>query len=139
MDFTSTIAYSCRYGDNALNVFGKYDVLWENSESDYQGHAHFFGKKDGAYVAYEWSYGSCSGCDGWEADGSTDEQIEKEMHDSAVWLDNVEQLRTWYEMLQTEFDKRMYRWDSYDEFGRLNAIRKELGMEPLPKKEDNDE
>lgn len=140
MNYYDTIARTCRYGDVAETVFGDFDVLWENSESDYQGHASIFAKSlDGGYVAYEWTYGSCSGCDGWEADGTSDDAIAKEMRDSAVWLADVSELGRWYLMLEKAYNENTGWRDYYDQRGKLNAIRKELGLEPLPEKESNDE
>jgi hypothetical protein len=99
MKWNETIASECRYGSIAGEIWGDYEILWEDSESDYQGHASFVAKKGNKYCFYEWHYGSCSGCDGWEADGKTDEDIEKEMRDTALWMDGEKALRKWLDML----------------------------------------
>jgi len=99
MKWEETVASQCRYGDNAEVIWGDWDILWEDSEADYQGHASFFAEKDGKFCFYEWWYGSCSGCDGWAADELTDEQIEKEMQETALWLDSKEEVLKWLEML----------------------------------------
>jgi len=95
MNFDATTASSCRYGGVASDIWGDWDVLWEHSYADYQGHARFLAVKDDIYVFYEWSYGSCSGCDAWEAANYSDEQIEAEMRDGAITFSSVEDVRTW--------------------------------------------
>jgi hypothetical protein len=86
MKWDKTVASSCRYGEVAGRIWGDWDVLWEDSEADWQGHASFLATKDGKYAVYEWWYGSCGGCDGWEADGADDDRVEKEMRRDAQWF-----------------------------------------------------
>lgn len=150
MKWNETTASECRYGDIAGEIWGDWNVIWENSEADYQGHASFVAEKNGKYCFYEWWYGSCSGCDGWEADGASDETIEREMRDTALWMDSKEDLKKWLDMLtgNPRSNADMSRGGGLA-FGidflsggirdRINAIRKELGMEPLPEKEGDDE
>jgi hypothetical protein len=99
MKFEDTIAYTCRYGEIANEVWGDWDILWEDSEADYQGHAKIFATKDGKYSYYEWWYGSCSGCDTWEAADLGDEAIEAEMKDTALWFKDRAQLKIWINSL----------------------------------------
>lgn len=145
MKWNETTASECRYGEIAEKVWGDWEILWEDSEADYQGHASILAKKDNRYSFYEWWYGSCSGCDGWEADGSTDEQIEAEMCDTAMWFDSKKELKKWLDMLTGNplSNHNMERGGglaagidmlSGGVRGRINAIRKELGMGPLPEK-----
>jgi len=142
MKWNETVASSCRYGDVAGNVWGDWNILWEDSESDYQGHASFLAEKDGRFCFYEWSYGSCSGCDTWEAEGFDDARVEQEMRDGALWLDTEEQLRNWLEMLESGNKLPAGNYGSgglafYIDalsggyIGRINAIRKFLGMTEL--------
>lgn len=80
MKWNDTTASSCRYGSNAEVIFGNADIIWESSEAGYQGHANILAHMpDGTFVHYEWTYGSCSGCDSWERAEMNDEQIEAEM------------------------------------------------------------
>lgn len=140
MKWNETTASQCRYGDNAKEVFGSWEILWEDSENDYQGHATILGKKGGAYVFYEWHYGSCSGCDTWEDAGLSHEAIEKEMRDTAMWFDSKKELKEWLDKL--EGNPISNRGDgglagSLDILsgalrGRIEAVRKALGMPPLP-------
>jgi hypothetical protein len=82
MRWQDTVAATCRWTDAALIALSDalavdedrldLDVIWENSESDYQGSVEVLAR-------YEWdnkriallvyNYGSCSGCDSYE--GST--------------------------------------------------------------------
>jgi len=95
MRWEDTEAAECRYGDIAGEIWGDWEIIWENSEADYQGSASFIAYKDGTYVYYEWDYGSCSGCDTWEAANYTDEQIEKEMRRDAVEYHSMRDLVSW--------------------------------------------
>lgn len=87
MKWTETVANGCRYGENAGNIWGDWEVLWESSEADYSGSADFVAYKDGLFVLYDWSYGYCSGCDEWESLGLGDDEIEAEMRHEAVEYD----------------------------------------------------
>src|SRR5689334_16344805 len=100
MKFLNSVAVSCRYGDIAARIWEGWELVWEHSEADYQGFASFVAKhEDGRYVFYEWTYGSCSGCDGWEAAELTEEQIEDEMRQEAMWFRNSLEFMIWLEML----------------------------------------
>ena len=142
MKWNETIASTCRYGEIAGIIWGGWEIIWEDSESDYQGHASILAKKGNRYSFYEWWYSSCSGCDGWEADGKDDAAIEKEMRDTAIWFSSKKELKRWLEMLDSKDPRsntNMSRGGALA-FGidalsgglldRINAIRKELGMEP---------
>lgn len=90
-----SVAATVRYGDNAVAAFGgEAEVIWESGDpADYQGSANILLRtEDGRFVHYEWSYGSCSGCDTWEANGSSDDAIESEMRNTAAWFDDRETL-----------------------------------------------
>ncbi len=147
MKWLETTADKCRYGEIARVIFGDWEILWEDSEANYQGHASILAKKDNQYAFYEWWYGSCSGCDGWEADDATDAQIEKEMRDTTIWFESKQELKNWLDRLDgnprsnTNMDRGgalAFGLDflSGGLLGRINAIRKELDMPPLPEKED---
>lgn len=83
-------AAECRYGENALDAFGPdSEVIWEASEADYQGSANILIRTaEGRFAHFEWTYGSCSGCDEWEDRGLSDVEIETTMRDTAVWFDD---------------------------------------------------
>ena len=87
MKWSDTVANDCRYGDVAALVWGDCDIVWEDSEADYQGHASIVARHpDGTFSFYEWQYGSCSGCDYWEGCELSDAEIEAEMRKDAVYF-----------------------------------------------------
>ena len=87
MKWSETIASTCRYGEIAGRIFEKAEIIWEKSESDYQGSANILAfMPDKTFIHYEWTYGSCSGCDEWEARGLTDDQVEEEMRKTMAVL-----------------------------------------------------
>jgi len=93
MRWEETEASECRYGGVVEGIFGEGNVLWENSYSDYQGYANILVlMPDGRVGYYHWSYGSCSGCDSWEAEGLTDSQIAAEIRATTAWFSNVEEV-----------------------------------------------
>ncbi len=76
MRYENTVAYFCTYGDDATHLFEGWYILVEDSEADYQGHAAVLAEKDGLLRYLSWEYGSCSGCDEWEA---TEADVPREM------------------------------------------------------------
>ena len=80
MKYQDTIAATCRYGDCLGEILKDADIVWEDSLADYQGSVDILASMpDGTFVHYEYSYGSCSGCDDWEARSLSDSQIVEEM------------------------------------------------------------
>lgn len=141
--FSDGDSVRCRYGSIAEGVWGDWDLIWEDAEVDYQGHASFLVKKGNKYVFYEWHYGSCSGCDGWEAADATNEEIAQEMQERAAVFNSKKELKGWLNMLEGKDPRSNASMDeggglafAVDIFSggprnRINAIRKELGMPPL--------
>jgi hypothetical protein len=125
MRFSDTIASQCRYGEIAESLWNSWDVIWEDSEADYQGHAAFLLKKGSDYTFYEWFYGSCSGCDEWERENLSAEEIATEMMQYAMTLHGREELATWLMMLEQTHPK----FDSLENVAetKIAAIRTELG------------
>jgi len=81
--WADTIASGCRYGDVAERIFKDAEIIWEHSEADYQGYANVLARlKNGHFIHLSWTYGSCSGCDEWEARGLSDDDVEQEMRRS---------------------------------------------------------
>ena len=94
MKWDETVASRCRYGDVAGNIFGNSNIIWEDSENDYQGHARILAQMEsGVFVHYEWSYGSCSYCDEWESRELSGKQIEEEMRREMTVINNVKILK----------------------------------------------
>lgn len=99
MNWDQTIASKCRYGRTAGRLFENAEVIWEHSEADWQGFANVFAKlPDGRFCHYEWTYGSCSGCDEWESRGLSGNDVEKEMRRSAAYFDNADQVRSYLKL-----------------------------------------
>lgn len=85
MKWSETVASKCRYGEVAAKIFGEGEVVWEHSDHDYQGFANLLVKMpNGSWIHYDWTYGSCSGCDEWEARDLSDEQVEAEMRRAMI-------------------------------------------------------
>jgi len=93
--------FSGRYSEileNVLDRLGAEKILKEEYEDDYQGYIDVdVLLKDGRVFSYEYSYGSCSGCDSWEAMDYSIEQIEAEMLTEATFFDNIDQYNKWKE------------------------------------------
>lgn len=103
MKWNETIASKCRYGEIAGEIWGEAEIIWENSLDNYQGYAVFLAAMpDGSFSYYEWSYGSCSGCDEWEAADYSDEEIERLMRNNAAWLKDAEVTKRFFH-LEGEF------------------------------------
>lgn len=104
MKYNETTAYQCRYGEVAERIWGTSEILWEQSYADYQGEAAILAlMPDGQLCFYEWTYGSCSGCDGWEAAGLSDEEIEQEMRDSSVYFGTFDELLEFFKLPEQDF------------------------------------
>lgn len=127
MRWDETVASQCRYGEIAGRIFGDTEVIWERSENDYQGGADVIARApDGTYRQYAWSYGSCSGCDEWEATKASDDAIEAEMRRATATYTR-ETLDSWRHMLETKMRPGFYEED----LSRVNALRQELGLPTL--------
>jgi len=112
MKWSETTASKCRYGDIAERIFGEAEVIWEHSEADWQGFANILvHMPDGRFGHYEWTYGSCSGCDEWEnlrvsgADPySSDyyerrqDAVEQIMREATAWFDDEATLRRYLQL-----------------------------------------
>lgn len=106
--WSATIASKCRYGDIIGAIFAESEVIWEHSENDYQGFAAVLvSMPDGTFIHYTWSYGSCSGCDEWEARELSEDQIRTEVIKSmAVLPDSVAMKK--YLKLDEEYKEAKY-------------------------------
>ncbi|MFN7132244.1 MAG: hypothetical protein ACK4N5_09180, partial [Myxococcales bacterium] len=136
MMFDETVAFRCRYGSAAARVFGHMEVLWEQSEDDYQGSARVLAKDGEKYVDFGWSYGSCSGCDDWENRELTEEQVAEEMRQAAGVYESKEHLAGLLKMLEQRADEMWARSRHTDDIvdGLVGAIRAELGLPQLAPK-----
>lgn len=101
MRLSESVAATARYGGDAEAVFGAdAEVIWEASSADYQGSCNVLLRlPDGRFAHYEWTYGSCSGCDEWEASGADVQEI---MRDTAVYFDDTATLRRYLRLEDEE-------------------------------------
>jgi len=93
------IVEGCRYClelGTALQRVGATKLLFLNYTSDYQGSVDISALlSDGRVFSYEYSYGSCSGCDGWEANESSSDVIVAEMIKEATYFDSESSWKMW--------------------------------------------
>lgn len=88
----------CRYAENAFSLLAGHEILAFEGYYDYQGSARVLAKRlEGIegfyeYLYVDWSWGSCSGCDDWEARNLTDDEIIEEMRRSAARFETLEQV-----------------------------------------------
>lgn len=93
-------AAECRYGEGVVALYGDWEVVDDRSYADYQGQVWLVARKrdlagGDLYVHVEFSYGSCSGCDDWEARDLSDEAIVEEIRDKCSLLMDVETFKEW--------------------------------------------
>jgi len=104
MKWNETIANQCRYGEVAERIWGTSEILWEQSYADYQGEAVILAlMPDGQLCFYEWTYGSCSGCDDWEYRCLSDSEIEQEMRNTAVYFGTFDELLEFFKLPEEDF------------------------------------
>lgn len=104
MKWNKTTASECRYGDIAAMIWGTSEILWEQSYADYQGDAAILAlMPDGMLCFYEWTYGSCSGCDDWDYRRLSDQQIMQEMKDSAVYFGKFDDVLDFFTLPDEDF------------------------------------
>jgi len=98
-DHIEEIVEDCRYCHQlgeALRQVHAVRLLFLNYVSDYQGNVDISALlSDGRVFSYEYSYGSCSGCDSWEAEEASYEDVVAEMIKSATYFDSEESWKGW--------------------------------------------
>lgn len=99
--FGETEAAQCRWSEYAEEIFGDWDVIWDNSQADYQGSVEFLAHKDGKFGYLSYSYGSCSGCDSWE--DMEAEKVREEFQRMAEFFEDVHALKKFAD--QVNYDK----------------------------------
>lgn len=114
-------AYGGRWSEYVLDGWQDAEVLYEAGEADYQGSAEVLAVQrtswDGdKYIYASWSWGSCSGCDGWE--DLPDAQVRAEATKCTLVMDKP-LLAAWRDMLWLA-NKHGYT------DGLIKAINKEL-------------
>ncbi len=94
-------AASCRWAEEVFGQYFDWDVIDDKSYRCYQGDVYLIATDGTKYIFVEYSYGSCSGCDGWDAfeDKRTPVseilEIQGSMNDCVLVLDNEEQYQEW--------------------------------------------
>ena len=70
------------------------EVVFSTGRNDYQGSVAIVAKlDDGRWLHYDWSYGSCSGCDhwenvmGWDDDAERRQEVINEIQNGAAIMD----------------------------------------------------
>lgn len=91
-----------RYTDNLKSVIeklgGGVEFLRKEYEADYQGSVDVdILLNDGRVFSYYYGYGSCSGCDEWEARELSDEEIEAVILQECTIFDTRESYEQWRE------------------------------------------
>ncbi len=87
--------YSEVLSDVVFNLGGE-KVLRLDYEGGYQGHVDIdVLLSDGRVFSYKYWYGSCSGCDEWEARDLSDEQIGEVMLQEATFFASIDAYNDW--------------------------------------------
>lgn len=85
--------------ENVINNLGGTEVLRLSYYSGWQGDVDIdVLLLDGRVFSYQYYYGSCSGCDDWEARYLDDDDIESEMLQDATIFDNIDEYNKWIDM-----------------------------------------
>ena len=100
MDFAQMVSQlgNCRYSECAFSLLAGHEILAFEGESDYQGSASVLARRTGAvegfyeYIYVAWSWGSCSGCDQWEDQNLSADQIIEEMRKTAGFFETLAQV-----------------------------------------------
>lgn len=120
-------AMKARWSELAALGLEEATVIAAAGDSDYQGEGAYLvkpseGWRDDEYVFFEWSYGSCSGCDGYE-DMGEQERIATFVNGRVVY--NRTTLAAWADLLRTEIDDER-DWDTLKRSVLVTAIDAEL-------------
>jgi hypothetical protein len=97
MKFENLEASGCRWSEVVATNWGDWDFIWEEATVDYQGSARLLATKEGRFMYIEWSYGSCSGCDGWE--DMSEEDRERDFKNMAEYFENMYELKKFKEQV----------------------------------------
>jgi hypothetical protein len=104
MRWSETVAAQCRWSEYAEELFHDWNVIWDNSTADYQGHGEFVALKNERVAYVYWSYGSCSGCDGWE--GVPEQEVRKDFLNGVDYFESFKEFEQWVEFRNNEELKR---------------------------------
>lgn len=78
MKVKDSTAYKCRWSEEFLKGLEEFEVVKDNSESDYSGKVDLicYDLSSDSYIYIQYYYGSCNYCDGYE--DMPEEQLEEE-------------------------------------------------------------
>lgn len=122
--FVNSESANCRWSECVEPHLGDWTVLWEEAYVDYQGGTKLLATKDGHYAYVEWSYGSCSGCDGWE-DMAEDRRLE-DFKNMIEYFDTNEELKRFCEQVNYGEDfefavgRALLDYEIEEELGKQN-------------------
>jgi hypothetical protein len=97
-NFKDSVASQCSWSEYAEELIGDWDMVWENSYADYQGHANILASDGKMFRWIQWDYGSCDYCDAYEGMSHEERQEEfkneltMEFKDVSVLLNYIEGL-----------------------------------------------
>ncbi len=114
-----TIAYKCRWSENAEYLFEDWTILIDCSENYYQGEVCILAVKNNEYRFLEYSYGSCSGCDIYEE--LENDEIQKEFKKLTITFPNTKALCD-----QLDDVNVAYKDPDYGYYDGLEKIKLEL-------------
>lgn len=122
MKWEETVAFQCRWSEVVIEVLGaNLDIVWECSESGYQGSANIVAIDhiNNTVIHYEWTYGSCSGCDTWES--LEDAVVRDEIGKTVIRLVDRDTVKAYFQQY-SPFDVQSYKHISPSEI--LEALEK---------------
>lgn len=87
--------------DEVINLIGGKEVLRIEYESDWSGYVDIDVLLDDNRVfSYKYNYGSCSGCDEWEANELDKNDIKEIMLQESTIFDNIDSYNKWRLMVE---------------------------------------
>lgn len=104
ISWKDTIASRCRWGEYAEELIENWDILWEDSESGWEGAACVLAYRMGQFRYISWFYGSCSGCDIFE--DMKEEEIREAFKRNMLHFDDVNKFCFWINMLRSTGDDK---------------------------------
>lgn len=93
MKVKDSVASRCRWSEEWIDPYLDWDVIEDNSLDDYQGEVDIIFTDGCRYVFIEYSYGSCSVCDGFEE--LSEEQRQREFKDLTLLFECKDEYLNW--------------------------------------------
>jgi hypothetical protein len=123
VSFGESKAAECRWSQYAEELFSDWEIIWDESEANYQGTVRFLARKDGKFAYLNYSYGSCSGCDSWE--DMPEDKVRADMKNLAEYFESAAELKKFADQVNygASFDRIV------DEVAFYVCVDKELERE----------